>query len=79
MPIRTKIKDIDSGLTVDMDLESDTTVNDIIESAATFWTKKQGAFVLKWGNIILRGDAPISEAEIKDGDTLELISDPQGG
>lgn len=79
MPIRTIIKDTDSEKTVDMDLESDNTVDDIIESAASFWTKAPGAYVLKWGRKLLRGDLLISEAGIKDGDTLELILDPQGG
>jgi hypothetical protein len=79
MPIRTIIKDADSETTVDMDLESDNTVDDIIESAASFWTKEPGAYVLKWGRKLLRGDLLISEAGIKDGDTLELILDPQGG
>jgi hypothetical protein len=79
MPIRTIIKDADSEKTVDMDLESDNTVDDIIESAASFWTKEPGAYVLKWGRKLLRGDLLINEAGIKDGDTLELILDPQGG
>jgi hypothetical protein len=79
MPIRTIIKDADSETTVDMDLESDNTVDDIIESAASFWTKEPGAYVLKWGRKLLRGDLLINEAGIKDGDTLELILDPQGG
>jgi hypothetical protein len=79
MSIRTKIKDLDSGNTVDMDLESDNTVEDIIESAASFWSKEPGAYVLKWGRKLLRGDLLISEAGIKDGDIIELIPDPQGG
>jgi uncharacterized ubiquitin-like protein YukD len=79
MPIRTKIKDMDSQKTVDMDLESDNTVNDIIESVSTFWTKSSGAYVLRWNDKVLRGDTIISEVGIKDGDILELILDPQGG
>jgi hypothetical protein len=79
MSIRTKIKDVDTGNTVDMDLESDNTVGDIIESAASFWTKESGAYVLKYGKKLLRGSLFISEAGIKEGDVLELIPDPQGG
>jgi hypothetical protein len=79
MSIRAKIRDPDTGNSVDMDLESDNTIEDIIESAASFWTKEEGAYVLKWGKKLLRGDLLISEAGIQDGDTIELISDPQGG
>ena len=79
MTIRTTIKDTDSGNTVDMDLESDNTVEEIIESAASFWSKDPGAYVLKWGRKLLRGGISVSEAGVRDGDTLELIPDPEGG
>jgi hypothetical protein len=79
MPIRAIIKDAGSGKTVDMDLESDNSVEDIIDSASSFWTKESGAYVLKWGKKLLRGDLLISDTGIKDGDTLELIADPRGG
>jgi hypothetical protein len=79
MTIRTTIKDTDSGNTVDMDMESDNTVEEIIESAASFWSKDPGAYVLKWGRKLLRGGIQVSEAGVRDGDTLELIPDPEGG
>ena len=79
MAIRTTIKDVDTGNAVDMDLESDNSVEEIIESAASFWTKDPGAYVLKWGRKLLRGNLMVSEAGIRDGDTLELIPDPEGG
>jgi hypothetical protein len=79
MSIRTTIKDVDTGNAVDMDLESDNSVEEIIESAASFWTKDPGAYVLKWGRKLLRGTLMVSEAGIRDGDTLELIPDPEGG
>ena len=79
MTIRTTIRDVDTGNAVDMDLESDNSVEEIIESAASFWTKDPGAYVLKWGRKLLRGNLMVSEAGIRDGDTLELIPDPEGG
>ncbi len=79
MTIRTTIKDVDTGNAVDMDLESDNSVEEIIESAASFWTKDPGAYVLKWGRKLLRGNLMVSKAGIRDGDILELIPDPEGG
>jgi hypothetical protein len=79
MTIRTIIKDADTGNTVDMDLEHDNTVEEIIESAASYWTKDPGAYVLKWGRKLLRGNITVSGAGVRDGDTLELIPDPEGG
>lgn len=79
MTIRTTIKDGDTGNTVDMELESDNTVEEIIESAASYWSKDPGAYVMKWGRKLLRGGIMIKDAGIRDGDTLELIPDPEGG
>jgi hypothetical protein len=79
MAIRTIIKDAETGNSVEMDLESDNTIEEVIESAGSFWQKDPGAYVIKWGRKLLRGSIMISEAGVRDGDTLELIPDPEGG
>jgi hypothetical protein len=79
MTLRTTIRDADTGNTVEMDLESDNTIEEIIESAASYWKKDAGAYVIRSGRRLLRGNLKISEAEIREGDTLELIPDPEGG
>lgn len=79
MPIRAQIKDADTGNKVDMELEPENTVEEIIESAASYWKKEAGAYVLRIGKNVLRGQSTIAEARIHDGDVLELIPDPQGG
>lgn len=79
MTIRTNIKDAETGNSVEMDLESDNTIEEIIESAASFWQKDPGAYVIKWGKKLLRGSITISDAGVRDGDVLELIPDPEGG
>lgn len=74
-----KVKNAESGSTVDMELEGDNTVNEIIESAAGYWGMDAGAYVLRKGKSLLRGGATVADLEIVDSDVVELIPDPEGG
>ena len=79
MAVRVNIKDADTGSRVDMEIEPDNTIEETIESAASYWQKDPGAYVLRFGKKLLRGQMTITSAEIHDGDVLELIPDPEGG
>jgi N-methylhydantoinase A/oxoprolinase/acetone carboxylase beta subunit len=62
-----------------MELDSENTVDEIIESAATFWSKDMGAYVVRKGKKVLRGNTALVDAGVREDDTLELIPDPEGG
>ena len=79
MAVRTTIRDADTGNSVEMDIEADNTVEEIIESAASYWEKDPGAYVLRKGRKLMRGTLTIKDADIREGDNLELIPDPEGG
>lgn len=79
MTTRVTIKDADTGSRIEMDLEPDNTIEETIESAASYWEKEVGAYVLRHGGSILRGQVPLSQSTIREGDVLELIPDPEGG
>jgi len=79
MAIRISIRDADTGSKVEMDLETDNTIEETIESAASYWEKEAGAYVLRFGKKVLRGQNTIDKAGIREGDLLELIPDPEGG
>jgi hypothetical protein len=79
MPIRVTVRDADTGSIVEMDLEPDNTVEETIESAASYWEKEAGAYVLRYGKKVLRGQTTIASIGIREGDFLELIPDPEGG
>ena len=79
MSVRITVRDADSGNKVEMDLEFENTVEETIESAASYWEKDAGAYVLRYGKKVLRGQQTIEDAEIHEGDLLELIPDPEGG
>jgi len=77
--LRVTVRDADTGTKVEMDLESHNTIEEVIESAASYWEKEVGAYVLRHGGSILRGQTPLSQSAIREGDVLELIPDPEGG
>ena len=77
--VRITVRDADTGNRIEMDLEPDNTMDDAIDSAATYWNKNPGAYVLRFGSKVLRGTLSISEVHLKAGDMLELIPDPEGG
>ncbi|MCJ7489493.1 MAG: hypothetical protein MUO87_05055 [Thermoplasmata archaeon] len=62
-----------------MELDHENTVDEIIESAATFWSKDMGAYVVRKGKKVLRGSTALRDAGVREDDTLELIPDPEGG
>jgi hypothetical protein len=62
-----------------MELEPENLVEEIIQGAAGYWEKDAGAYVLRRGKKLLRGQQSVLEAAIANNDELELIPDPEGG
>jgi hypothetical protein len=79
MTLRITVRDADSGNKIEMDLELENTVEETIESAASYWEKDAGAYVLRFGKKLLRGQMTVEEIKLDDGAYLELIPDPEGG
>lgn len=79
LTFRLKVKNAETGATVEMELDEENTVDEMIESAATFWNKDMGAYVLRKGKKVLRGGATLRESGVMVEDVLELIPDPEGG
>ncbi len=79
MAVRIKVKNAETGAAVEMELEVENTIDEVIESAATFWNKDMGAYVLRKGKKVLRGGNTLQDAGVRADDVLELIPDPEGG
>ena len=79
MPFRIKVKNAETGASVEMELENDNTIDEVIESAASFWKKDMGAYVVRKGKKVLRGTTSLTDAGIRESDVLELVPDPEGG
>lgn len=41
--------------------------------------KNPGAYVIRLGKKILQAELTVEEANLQDGDIIELIPDPEGG
>ncbi len=79
MTSRITLVDADTGSKIAVDVEDDTLMEEIIESAAAYWEKDPGAYVVRSGDRILQGSTTYSESLLAPGDELELIPDPEGG
>ncbi|MDD4245417.1 MAG: hypothetical protein PHI62_04530 [Candidatus Methanomethylophilaceae archaeon] len=79
MGIKITVKNTADGSTIKMEVDPKETVSDIIDSAAEYWRRDAGAYVLKKGKSILRGTDTAMEINLMSGDTLEMIPDPEGG
>jgi len=73
------VKNVANGATVRMETEPEERIGEIIESAAEYWKKDPGAYVLKKGKTLLSASSTIDESGIIGNDILELIPDPEGG
>ncbi len=79
MTLVITVKNVANGATVRMETEPEERIGEIIESAAEYWKKDPGAYVLKKGKTLLSASSTIDESGIIGNDILELIPDPEGG
>lgn len=77
--MKISVKDAETGSKISMDVENDNTVEEIVESAASYWNKDPGAYVVRFGKKVLGGQTNIGETRLQEGDVVELIPDPEGG
>lgn len=62
-----------------MELEMENTVEEIIEGVSAFWEKDPGAYVIRKGRRLLRGQQKVQDLDLQSNEELELIPDPEGG
>lgn len=79
MTVRITVRDPDNGHTLAVDVEDETVVEEVVESAAKYWDKPSGAYVVRKGNTILAGSSKFVDLKPSAEDVLELIPDPEGG
>jgi hypothetical protein len=79
MGVRVIIKNSEIGANVAMDLEPTNSVQEIIDSIATYWEKDAGAYVIRKGKRLLKGEQMIGDLGFAENDEIELIPDPEGG
>ncbi|MCL2149197.1 MAG: hypothetical protein FWH47_07670 [Methanomassiliicoccaceae archaeon] len=79
MTVRITVVNTLNSSSIRMELESYESVEDIIDTAAEYWGKDAGAYVLRKGSKLLNKSQSIDDINLRDGDVIEMIPDPEGG
>ncbi|MCL2510102.1 MAG: hypothetical protein FWF07_03375 [Methanomassiliicoccaceae archaeon] len=79
MTVRITVVNTLNNSSIRMELESYESVEDIIDTAAEYWGKDAGAYVLRKGSKLLNKRQSIDEINLRDDDIIEMIPDPEGG
>ncbi|MDR1955085.1 MAG: hypothetical protein LBP82_03950 [Candidatus Methanoplasma sp.] len=79
MTVRVTVVNTLNNSSIRMELESYERVEDIIDTAAEYWGKDAGAYVLRKGTKLLNKNQSIDEINLRDDDVIEMIPDPEGG
>ncbi|MCL2032439.1 MAG: hypothetical protein FWG96_04125 [Methanomassiliicoccaceae archaeon] len=79
MTVRITVVNTLNSSSIRMELESYESVEDIIDTAAEYWGKDAGAYVLRKGSKLLNKSQSIDEINLRDDDVIEMIPDPEGG
>jgi hypothetical protein len=77
--MRIKVRDADTGDTVEMEVTPDIIIEEILQASCSNWNKEYTAYVLRFGKTQLVPEQTVSQSSVQDGETLELIPDPLGG
>ena len=79
MTLNVKIENSVKGSAISVEIEETDSVGDVIAFASQYWDNETIAYVMKFGNRLLSANISIGELGLKNGDTLVLVPDPQGG
>jgi hypothetical protein len=79
MTVKITVINTLNNSSIRMELEPYESVEDIIDTAAEFWGKDAGAYVLRKGSKLLSKGQSIEAINLRDDDIIEMIPDPEGG
>lgn len=79
MTVRITVVNTLNNSSIRMELEPYESVEDIVDTAAEFWGRDAGAYVLRKGSKLLNRGQTVDEINLSEDDVIELIPDPEGG
>lgn len=79
MTVRITVVNTLNNSSIRMELEPYESVEDIVDTAAEYWDKDAGAYVLRKGSKLLNRGQTVDEINLSEDDVIELIPDPEGG
>ena len=79
MRMNLKIRNAVYNTEISAEVDDSDSVNDVLVFASEYWKEQNYALVMKIGNKLIQPNLLISEVGLKDGDTVVIVPDPQGG
>lgn len=79
MSIKLNIVNATAEETIHIELDEQDSMGDVVELASQYWNKNTDAFVMKLNNRLLASHQTAEDLGLKNGDTVILVPDPQGG
>ncbi len=79
MTLKLKIKNSADNSVISTEVEESDSIGDLLLYAAEFWRDQKYAMVMKVGSRLVSPNLSVSETGLKDGDTVVVVPDPQGG
>jgi len=79
MRMKLKIRNAVDNAEISAEVDDSDSVNDVLVFASEYWKEQNYALVMKVGNKLIQPNLLISDLGLKDGDTVVIVPDPQGG
>lgn len=79
MSIKLRILNSAENETISAEVDAGDSVGDVLLFASEYWKGQSYAMVMKIGNRLVSPSVSVAEAGLKDGDTVTVVPDPQGG
>ncbi len=79
MTMNLKIRNSADNSVISTEVEESDSIGDLLLYAAEYWRSQNYAMVMKVGSRLVPPNLSVSETGLKDGDTVTVVPDPQGG
>lgn len=77
--LKIEVRNTQNGNSTVMEVDRQTKLQEILDSAVEFWSMANDAYLLKSGRKLLSASKTVEESALNDGDIVELLPDPEGG
>lgn len=77
--IKIEVRNTQTGNSALMEVDSKTRMQEILDSAVEFWSLSQEAYLMKCGKRLLSASKTVSDYGLTEGETIDLLPDPEGG
>ncbi|MBX8632989.1 MAG: hypothetical protein M1422_04990 [Candidatus Thermoplasmatota archaeon] len=77
--MKLSVRNTQTGNSALMEVDNSTKLQEVLDSAVEFWELPDEPYLMKVGKKLVSASKTVSEASLNDGDTIDLLPDPEGG